>query len=85
MYDLVFENGRYSISTNLKLNYEFYNPETHELVEKKEAKINRLNKEIDENTSEIEAIQETIVELSKKKSELIKQNKEKEEGLKQLK
>lgn len=84
-FDVVELEDLFGLDKFIVRNFKTYNPQTHELVEKKEAKINRLNKEINKNALEIEAIQETIIELSKKKSELIKQNKEKEEELKQLK
>lgn len=63
--------------------FETYNPETHELVEKKDAKIKRLKNENELKLSEIENLEQTIERLSariKEKKEVIdKNNKELEE------
>jgi RNase H-fold protein (predicted Holliday junction resolvase) len=53
-----------------------YNPETHDLVEKKDAKINRLRKEVEELQRlldfESKVIDERISSLAKRKLELDK-------------
>ena len=53
-----------------------YNPETHELVEKKDAKINRLKKEVEELQRlldfESKVIDERISSLAERKLELDK-------------
>jgi peptidoglycan hydrolase CwlO-like protein len=53
-----------------------YNPETHDLVEKKDAKINRLKKEVEELQRlldfESKVIDERISSLAKRKLELDK-------------
>ena len=54
----------------------WYNPETHELVEKKDAKITRLRKEVDELQRlldfESKVIDERISSLAERKLELDK-------------
>ena len=56
--------------------YNLYNPETHELVEKKDAKINRLKKEVEELQRlldfESKVIDERISSLANRKLELDK-------------
>ena len=64
--------------------FNFYNPETHELVEKKDAKIKRLKDELSSNEDTINAIDEQVLSFSKKKSELITKNNEIKEELKSL-
>ena len=67
------------------VNWDLYNPETHELVEKKEAKIKRLNNELSSNEETIKLIDGQILDFSKKKSDLIVDNnkiKEELDGLK---
>ena len=58
----------------------WYNPETHELVEKKDAKITRLRKEIEELQRlldfESKVIDERITSLADRKEELDKLKKE---------
>lgn len=57
-----------------------YNPETHELVEKKDAKLNRLRKEVEQlqNLFEFEykVLNERIDSLAERKEELDKLKKE---------
>lgn len=62
-----------------------YNPETHELVEKKEAKIKRLEKELELLNADVEVFNEVIVETSKEKSKALLKINEINEELKQLK
>ncbi len=61
-----------------------YNPKTHELVEKKEAKIVRLKKELDGNLDTIKIIDEIVMDKSRLKSDLIIKNKQIEDELKEL-
>lgn len=62
-----------------------YNPETHELVEKKEAKIKRLDEELEKNKLHIEAYKEYLKIISKAIGDLEIKNGEILEELKQLK
>jgi peptidoglycan hydrolase CwlO-like protein len=64
----------------LESGLSLYNPETHELVEKKDAKINRLKKEVEELQRlfdfENKVIDERISSLADRKKELDKLKKE---------
>ena len=64
----------------LESGLSLYNPETHELVEKKDAKINRLKKEVIELQRlfdfESKVIDERITSLADRKEELDKLKKE---------
>lgn len=76
--DKLFKNFYYFTDWNT------YNPETHELVEKKEAKIKRLKEELSSNEETIKVIDEQVLSFSKKKSELIVKNNQISEELKSL-
>lgn len=62
-----------------------YNPETHELVEKKEAKIKRLEAELQRWNDDVEIFDEMITESFKEKKEALKIIDEINKELKQLK
>ena len=76
----------YKITTtpSTGINY-LYNPETHELVEKKEAKIKRLEKELELLNADVEVFNEVVVETSKEKSKALIKIEELTKELKQLK
>lgn len=81
-----FNDSIYTIFCGLKYytGYEQYNPETHELVEKKDSKIKRLKDELSSNEETIKLIDEQILSFSKQKSDLIAKNNEIKEELKSL-
>lgn len=62
-----------------------YNPDTHELVEKKDAKIKRLMNEIECKKSNIQLYEELIIQYQEKFSKDQKKLQELEKELKNLK
>jgi len=77
---------KYTITTTPDNGVKYlYDPETHELVEKKEAKIKRLEKELEILNAEVEVFNEVVVETSKDKSKALIKIEELTKELKQLK
>ena len=75
-----YKGSAIGLLDTLESGLSLYNPETHELVEKKDAKINRLKKEVIELQRlfdfESKVIDERITSLADRKEELDKLKKE---------
>jgi peptidoglycan hydrolase CwlO-like protein len=80
MITYYYKGSAVGLSDALESGLSLYNPETHELVEKKDAKINRLKKEVEELQRlfdfENKVIDERISSLADRKKELDKLKKE---------